>query len=240
MSGVDNADVQQPVSLELSTFCASLPKVWFIQAEAQFHIHHITTDLTKYLCVVCALDQETTRRLIHYLRQPPADNKYEGIKTLLLRTFCLSRRERAARLLHMGGLGDRKPSVLMGEMLALMDGHKTCLLFDLLFLEQMPMDIRLLLVDDDFTDPHRLAAHADVLWQALHLQQGGAAISRVAAVPRQVIRAVPASTEGVAVPSATNGARKDKWCYYHQRWGSEAHRCRPPCMHPGNASAGCQ
>ena len=54
----------------------------------------------------------------------------------------------AAKLLHMDGLGDRKPSMLMNNMLALMDGHKPCLLFEQVFLEQMLEDIRLLLADD--------------------------------------------------------------------------------------------
>ena len=66
----------------------------------------------------------------------------------------------------MDGLGDRKPSVLMNEMLALLDGHQPCLLFEQLFLEQMPDDICLIITDDDFTNPQQLAARADVLWQA--------------------------------------------------------------------------
>lgn len=98
------------------------------------------------------MDQDTAGRLIDYLRQSPTDGKCEGLKMLLLRTFGLSRRDRAARLLHMDGLGDRKPSLLMNEMHALMDGHKTCLLFKQVFLEQMPDDIRLLLADADFTN----------------------------------------------------------------------------------------
>lgn len=231
-------DQQNAVALKLPTFWTSQPQVWFEQAEAQFHIRQITADDTRYYYVISALDQETAGRIIDYLRQPPAENKYEGIKTLLKDTFGLSRRDRAAKLLHMDGLGDRKPSTLMNEMLALMDGHKTCLLFEQIFLEQMPEDIRLLLADDDFAKPRQLAARADVLWQAK--QQGGATINRLATVPRRVIRGAPASTDGVVVTPATNGANKDKWCYYHQKWGSGARQCRPPCTHPGNASAGRQ
>ena len=46
-----------------------------------------------------------------------------------------------------------------------MDGHKPGLLFEQVFLEQMPEDTRLLLSDEDFTDPRGVAARADVLWQ---------------------------------------------------------------------------
>lgn len=58
----------------------------------------------------------------------------------------------------MDGLGDRKPSMLMNEMLALMDGHKRCLLIEQLFIEQMPDDIHLIFADEIFTDPRQLAA----------------------------------------------------------------------------------
>ena len=93
----------------------------------------------------------------------------------------------------------------------------------------MPDDIRLLLAGDDFQDPRQLAARADVLWQAK--QQGETTISTVAATTRRVTR----TTE-----RPVNATNKDKWSYYHQRWGSEARRCRPPCTHSGNALAGRQ
>ena len=132
----------------------------------------------------------------------------------------------------MDGLGDRKPSILMNEMLSLMDEHKPCLLFEQVFLEQMPEDIRLLLADEDFTDPRGVAARADVLWQAK--QQNGATISRVTTMPQPVKRVVP----GAEAATAPNNANKTKWCYYHQKWGADARRCRPPCTHPGNATTG--
>ncbi len=222
------SEQQNAVALKLPTFWTTQPQVWFEQAEAQFHIRQITVDDTKYYYVVSALDQEMAGRIIDYLRQPPAKDKYEGIKKLLNNTFGLSRHDRAAKLLHMDGLGDRKPSILMNEMLALMDGHTTCLLFEQLFLEQMPEDIRLLLAEGDFTNPRQLAARADILWQAK--QHEGTTIIRVTTLPQQRKRAVP---EARAVLGTNNN-----WCYYHHRWGSEARRCRPPCMHPGNASAG--
>ncbi|XP_045105049.1 uncharacterized protein LOC123500391 [Portunus trituberculatus] len=144
MSKEDGKEQQNAVALKLPTFWTTQPQVWFEQAEAQFHIRQITADTTKYYYVVGALDQETAGHVIDFLRHPPSDDKYEEIKKLLSNTFGLSRRARAARLLHMDGLGDRKPSMLMNEMLTLMDGHKPCFLFEQLFLEQMPEDIRLL------------------------------------------------------------------------------------------------
>lgn len=85
----------------------------------------------------------------------------------------------------------------------------------------MPEDIHLLRAGDNFTDTRRLTARVDVLWQAQ--QQGGATINLVPAVPRQAIRAVPASTEGAAVTSVTKGAGKDKWMTRIGHFGKGKH-----------------
>ena len=102
----------------------------------------------------------------------------------------------------MDGLGDHKPSLLMNDMLILMDGHKPCLLFDQVFLGQMPEDICLVLANEDFSDPRRLAAHADILWQAK--QQEGAAISQVTTLP-QPVKCVVTEAEAMV---ASNNANK--------------------------------
>lgn len=56
----------------------------------------------------------------------------------------------------MGDLGDRPPSALMDEMLALLDDHTPCMLFEQLFLNRMPDPIRLQLAAADFTVPAEL------------------------------------------------------------------------------------
>ena len=103
---------------ELLTFWTHQPDVWFHQAEAQFHIRRITEDETKYYYVVAALDQTTAGCLHDTLSNQLTDNKYVSLKKRLLDSFGLNKRARAAKLLHMSGLGDRKPSKLMDEMLS--------------------------------------------------------------------------------------------------------------------------
>ena len=154
------------VSLKLPTFWTSQPQVWFAQAEAQFQLRKITADETMYYYVVSALDQSTATRLLDLISAPPTDNKYKAVKDRLLDTFSLSRRERASRLLHVRPLGDSKPSALMDEMLALLGDHPPCLLFEQLFLERLPEDIRAQLVDSKTADHRELARKADALWTA--------------------------------------------------------------------------
>ena len=86
----------------------------------------------------CAsLDQDAAGRLLDLLCDPPNGHKYEAIKTRLTKTFGLTCRARANRLLQMGDLGDRPPSALMDEVLALLDGDTPCMLFEQLFLNTL-------------------------------------------------------------------------------------------------------
>ena len=201
------------VAIKLPTFWAQQPEVWFLQAEAQFHIRKITDDTTKYYHVVAALDQETSGRILSTLSSPPTDNKYTDLKQRLLTTFGLSKREQASKLLHLHPLGDRKPSELMDEMLSLLADHGFCFLAEQLFLEQLPEDIRLQFSNEDFTNPRALATKADVLWIAK--QQAATTINKVI--------------------SQSNGkitTRHDGWCFYHKLFGDDARNCKAPCKHP--------
>ena len=201
------------VAIKLPTFWAQQPEVWFLQAEAQFHIRKITDDTTKYYHVVAALDQETSGRILSTLSSPPTDNKYTDLKQRLLTTFGLSKRERASKLLHLHPLGDRKPSELMDEMLSLLADHGFCFLAEQLFLEQLPEDIRLQLSNDDFTNPRALATKADVLWIAK--QQAATSINKV-----------------ISQPNGKITTTHDGWCFYHKRFGDDAKKCKAPCKHP--------
>ncbi|XP_059810283.1 uncharacterized protein LOC132383399 [Hypanus sabinus] len=217
------------VSLKLPGFWTQRPDLWFQQAEAQFHVRQITSEDTRYYYVVGSLDQDTAAQVAEFVQSPPADGKYTEFKALLIRTFGLSRRERAARLLHLDGLGDRPPSALMNEMLSLADEHTPCLMFEQAFLEQLPEDICLLLSDADFSDPRKVAARADLLWNAKKVS--GASIAQITQ-PRSRQQTSP----GPAAEPA-NPRPNEHWCFYHQRWGAEARRCCPPCKFPGNARA---
>lgn len=219
------------VSIKLPTFWTAQPHVWFQQAEAQFTIRGITADQTKYAYVVAALDQDTASRLLDLLSHPPTDHKYEAIKARLQKTFGLTRRVRANKLLHMEELGDRMPSALMDEMLSLLDGHQPCMLFEQLFLNRMPDPIRLRLADADFSDPRKVAEQADELWQSMN-SNSNPSINR-ASKPKHGGRGKPPARE----PDTSSNS---DWCFYHKRFGDKARKCLKPCNFPENSQAGRQ
>lgn len=228
------------VTIKLPPFWTAQPAVWFQQAEAQFVIRGITTEQTKYYHVISALDQDTAGRLIDFLQAPPDQDQYAALKTRLLATYSISRRDRASRILHMEGLGDRLPSVVMDELLSLMDNHTPCLLFEQVFLELLPSAIRIQLSDVDFTDLRAVARRADALWQ---IQQGINAGSGI----HKVSRSDESSMDVFKVTTASNQQRlrqptpvstNPEWCFYHQTYGDKARKCKAPCSFSGNALAG--
>ena len=215
---------ENAVSIKLPTFWTSEPHVWFAQAEAQFNIRGITADDTKYYYVLSALDQTTATRLLDLIQRPPTENKYTALKDRLLDTFGLTERERASRLLHFRTLGDSKPSSLMDEMLALLGDHHPCLLFQQLFLERLPEDIRIQLADAKFDDVRQLARRADALWAARDMGTSANAIQR-----RQPLKKRAESR---------SNATASKFCYYHRTFGDSARRCQEPCAWQGNEQSG--
>jgi len=113
---------------------------------------------------VAELEQHVTGRMLDVLRNPPDDDRYDTLKIQLLATSGLTRCKRASKLRDLFSLGDRKPSVLLSEMRALSYDQVSCMLFEEIFLRQMPDDIRMKLAQEDFSDLDALAARADALW----------------------------------------------------------------------------
>ena len=72
--------------------------------EAQFAIRNIVADDTKFDYFVAALGQDTAQRILNLIQNPPADNKYQGIKDQLTGTFDQSSHKRAARISNMSEL----------------------------------------------------------------------------------------------------------------------------------------
>ena len=119
----------EAVTLKLPIFWTTCPLAWFAQTEAQFSLRNISSDDTKYYYVIAALDANTATRALSIISSPPAEQKYELLKSFLTSAFGLSEPQRANALLDLNGLGDRKPSELMDSMLTLLGFHKPYFIF---------------------------------------------------------------------------------------------------------------
>ena len=102
MPGDDNNPAQNnAVALKLPTFWSHQPRVWFAQAEAQFTLHGVTVDSTKYSYLIAALPEDVATRALDYI-ESKADSdsmeKYKGLKARLLGPFTPSDYEQAGML----------------------------------------------------------------------------------------------------------------------------------------------
>ena len=218
----------EAVTLKLPTFWTTCPLAWFAQTEAQFSLRNISSDDTKYYYVVAALDANTTTRALSIISSPPAEQKYELLKSFLTSAFGLSEPQRANALLDLNGLGDRKPSELMDSMLTLLGDHKPCFIFKQIFLRQLPEKLRVPLANSPHkTDLRMLALEADNL------------LTSLGSSPEfQCSQIQSANTDAIETNSI---------CWYHRRFGTNAQRCDRSCKHyssfikkttQGNAKAG--
>ena len=69
----------EAVTLKLPTFWTT--HAWFAQTEAQFSLRNISSDDTKYYYVVAALDANTATTALSIISSPPAEQKYELLKS---------------------------------------------------------------------------------------------------------------------------------------------------------------
>ena len=211
-----NSDAVSAVSVKLPAFLPTNPRWYFMFAESQFRLKNVTADETRFDYVACSLPAEVASRVMSVLDSPPDTGKYDALKQRLLKEYTLTDTERAATLLDLPGLGDFKPSQLYSRMLELLpSGHQhtaSCFLFRELFLRQLPADLRTHLADKSSLPLDKLADEADKFFTS-----SGQRVSAVrpASRPRQ-------SASG-------------KLCFFHERFGDKARRCRAPCSYvPGN------
>ena len=100
----DIAGAVQAVAVKVPTFWPTRPEVWFSLLESQFATKNITADDTKYHHAVQGLDKTTVEKISAFLLNPPATGKFNALKTLLIRTFCLTQADKDASLLAISGL----------------------------------------------------------------------------------------------------------------------------------------
>jgi len=238
------AAVVNTVAVKLPEFWVRDPDVWFYQAECSFRRARITASHTMYEHVVMKLPEAVSisvRSLLLSITQETED-PYEQLKARLTANFGKTRWQRAFELLDHPDIGDRRPSRMMSDMLALLPpGTTPDTLFLALFLRRLPSSIRDHLAAADFGTPDEMATHADLLWDA----RSGSSVSAVevesvaavagrAASPRDSRRRSPEHQR----PQRGRGGGQDsrprpqtpgKLCKLHKKWGADAHNCWPPC-----------
>lgn len=94
----------------LPQFYFSNPATWFLQAESQFSLFKITSDATKYCLIISKLPSEIVDSIMEIIETLPENNKYDTVKSAIIKRQSLSDAMRLDRLIEREDLGDRKPS----------------------------------------------------------------------------------------------------------------------------------
>lgn len=147
----------------LSPFMEDAPDLWFLIIESEFQAWRIKSDDIKYTSVLKALDRTTLNTIADVLRDPPAKDRYENIKKVIINRLSESRSKQLDKLLKSLSLDNKKPSQLLREMTVLANKEISNDIIHKLWLERLPHNIRTHLVITEKSDLDTIAELADKL-----------------------------------------------------------------------------
>lgn len=159
--GTGNTTNIYKVSIKYSPFNRDDPEIWFTQLEAQFEIGGISVDATKYGHLIAALDPETVKCVRDKILTPPAIDKYNSLRSVIIERLCDSAKIKLDRLLSGLQLGDKKPSQLLREMETLSVNQITEPVLRNLWLQRLPTHAQEILSCMDDSNLVKLATAAD-------------------------------------------------------------------------------
>jgi hypothetical protein len=168
------------IGVKLPEFWMADPEMWITQANSVFRRAGIKNSLTKYNYAMQKLPCEvlqSVRELSRRIQTGAVEDPYEQLDEKLTTSYQKSPWQRTFELLDLPDLGDRRPSVLIDQMLALLpDDVQPNRLFMALFIRRLPTDIRDHLVALDLQMLAEMAAGANRLFDA---RPHGASIATV-------------------------------------------------------------
>ncbi|XP_037867761.1 uncharacterized protein LOC119628662 [Bombyx mori] len=106
-------------TLKVPPFSPEDPEIWFALLEGQFENYGITEDHIKFNNVITNLDIPHAKAVKDIIVHPPTSNRYEKIKSELIRRLSASHEKKVKQLLTHEELGDRKPSQFLRHLMDL-------------------------------------------------------------------------------------------------------------------------
>ena len=133
--------------------------------EAQFAARNLACSLIKFYYCVAALGCTDAAHVVDLIKYPPDVLPYETLREHLTKLH------RYQAFMSLTLATNEKASRLMGNMCSLLPlSHRVhkdeCFLVKGFFLDHLPPNIRTHLMREDISDPRKLAAKADKIWQS--------------------------------------------------------------------------
>ncbi|KAG0413885.1 hypothetical protein HPB47_008947 [Ixodes persulcatus] len=191
------------VAVRLPPYWNRNPRVWFLQAESQFHLTHITSQQRMYHHVVSVLSPTAADEVYDVLSNPSTTNPYDQLKAALLQRTEASERTRWRQLLSAEELGDRRPSQLLRRMTQLL-GERASTIDDALlrelFLQRLPPNVQMVLAAAAPLNLTGLAGLADAV-----IEVSTPSTSNIAATTIPPASDAPSTAQNVQIPNASQG-----------------------------------
>ena len=239
--------------------------MWFSQAEAQFRRARITAETTMYDYILVKLPEDVVmavRALVSVIEADPVkqESSYTLLKDALMGSYGKTKWQMAYALLDHPDLGDRCPSAMMAEMLALrFETSAPDSLFLALFLRRLLASIR-----DHLAANHEtamaMATHDEILWDARNsasvstVSDSLSAVSLRSSSPKD-IRSPDSHAKSPDRRAGSPDRRRDRGhgrrptpgrqdsratsagdglCRNRRRYGDKAYNCRGNCKYAEN------
>lgn len=153
--------------VDLPSFWAADPVLWFRQCESAFRRHGAVSSGVKFDHVVGKLPNDVTlscRSLLLDINFEDT-NGYERLKAHLCRNYGKSKWQRGYALLECPGLGDRRPTQMLQDLRAVLPpGETEGVLFQCIFLKQLPTPMADAIHTANLDDVELMAEMADRLF----------------------------------------------------------------------------
>ncbi|XP_061724539.1 uncharacterized protein LOC133530589 [Cydia pomonella] len=245
------------VGVKVPPFWAEEPEIWFAQVEGQFQNSGITSDVTKFNYVISHLDNQYAREVKDLIINPPASQRYDKLKTELIKRLGISNERKTKQLLMHEELGDRKPSHFFRHLKDLAGPAVPDDFIRSIWMTRLPHGVQMVLAGQPSS-----ASHEDACDLADRVNDLASSTPKVAAVGSGAASSVPSDiareiaelrkqfqqfqasalgrssrSRARAPPGKRNASRqrsqsnycKYPLCWYHGKFGDQASKCVRPC-----------
>lgn len=236
--------------VKLPKFWPQKINLWFHRVEAQFQLSKIVRDETKFTHIVCELDDKYLEEVEDIVKNPPEVNKYETIKSALIKRLTDSDATRTRKLLETEEIGDRTPSQYWRHLKQLAGDSVTEQFLIDLWKSRLPTKTQEILSVTEDKKCEKLTAIADRIHDVSvenpriavvtepQADQLKALLEKVESLQLQISAIATNSNSRSRNRSRarTHGDRRDRsqpkkhdLCWYHFKFGEKATQCRQPC-----------
>lgn len=245
------------VGIRIPPFWPEEPEIWFAQVEGQFAISNITLDVTKFNYVIGQLGQQFSKEVKDIIISPPLTDKYEKLKTELIKRLSASREKQVQQLLMHEELGDRRPSQFLRHLQSLAGPNVPEDFIKTIWTSRLPHSVQTVLAAQPTASLEILSELADRIQDIVpntpHVTSASAPGSSLDVMANEIAelrKQMQVMMDRQSRPRNRNksrsrsksrtdtNARKFPNCWYHWKFGSKANKCVKPCKYQAENSRG--